>query len=245
MNSAHRLLQLTAAFAGVKGEIAMHSAWIKIFSITGDEAEGESAGAMQTALYEVKLWEQQLEEMGVPKELYSHAVKDLRRAFNPTNAGNAVGSTMGGALGAPTQHALKWSSWVLREFDEKDLSSDDRDALDSALTALEEQLADPSVPLAVQRALDRQARSLRLAIRLHKIGGAEPLREAVRRAIGELVTIPPRVRSAPEAKSAIEKAVALAKTAGEICEKLSATIEVAKTGFSITEALKPLLGYTP
>jgi hypothetical protein len=243
MNSAERLLALTAALNKQRSDVAMMNAWISVFGIEGDTLLEDVAAAMQAALFELRLWERQLKSVGVPEELFQEASNLLRHAFNVTNAANSVGNAIGGAMGAGPQHTLRWSTWVLREFDEGDLEAEDLQALRDSISAIEAELENPAVPAATRRALERQVHGLQMAIRLHLIAGAEPLRESVKRTMMDIVTLDEDERDSPAAKGALDKAKQAVRTAVDICEKVGKVAEAGGSVYSLAKTLGPLLGY--
>ena len=244
MNSAHRLLALVHSFAKHHTDVSMLSALTQIFNIQGETALEEATAVLQAALYEVRAWEGQLRKLGVPHELYVDAANQLRSAFNPTTAAASISQNLHKVWAEGPQHTLKWSGWVLREFDEQDIDDEDLHALQNAIEALEGELSNPKITSSVRRAIERQVSGLRSALRLYAIAGVQPLREAARNAIGELVTIDPAQREQPDSKSAVQRAAEVIKTAVDICDKAGSVMDAGEKLYALGKTLGPLLGYT-
>ncbi|CAN7784237.1 hypothetical protein LJR175_008385 [Variovorax sp. LjRoot175] len=258
MNPASRVLAVVQEFQGIGTGPTISSGWKKVLQIDGgNDVDDEVFAAAQAFLTEVRLIQSRLKEIGVPESLFSTHAARLRNAFNPTQLGAQWQSHRDAVAAEAGINALQWASWTLKHFDDNDIDAESFIALNASLAEQERLLAETTLPMSLRAMLERQASTLKAALRLYKIQGVTPLREAVHTAVGEIISEnklgPEALRDAtPEAKNAVQRGLLVLTKVAEVADKGSKVAKFAKemyewsvTGLGYVQSLYPTLPPSP
>ena len=234
MNPASRLNELVQFFHSANPNVAIKEAWEKYMdSASTPLTEDEVLDVIQAVLAEIRAMEAKLKEIGVPADLYTDCVTQLRAGFSPTQLAGAWKSHQEQMLRRATPLALQWAAWALSRFDENAI---DEETMESLRTSLEEQeklLQETNLPAGLREMLERQTAALRRALHLYKIQGVAPLRKAVSDSVGELQTASADLVATvetgePKAKQVLKQGMALIGKAAEVADKGSKAIKFGK-----------------
>ena len=234
MNPASRVLAIVQEFKSQSNGQSIADGWEKILALQkDDDSEDQVYIAVQAFLGELKLIQLRLRDLGAPEELFAPHVARLKNSFNPTQLGSGWQSHREVVTSEASLNALQWASWVLKQFDENDLDEASLDALRDALYEQDALLENVALPSQLREILARQALTLKVAINLYKIRGVAPLREAVHKSVGELVSENRLNDDAikdvtQESNNAVQKGLLLLTKAAEVADKGSKVAKFVK-----------------
>lgn len=208
MNPAARLNELVQFFHSVDPNAAIKSAWEKYMgSATTPLTEDEILDVIQAVLAEIRAMESKLKEIGVPANLYTECITQLRAGFSPTQLTAAWQSHRDQMLKRATPLALQWAAWALSRFDENEIAEESMESLRTSLAEQEKLLQETDLPAGLREMLERQTVGLRRALHLYKIQGIAPVQKVVSDSIGELATASQELVAEVEANSFAVKQV--------------------------------------
>lgn len=249
-NSASRISALLDQLNNGKAQLSARDQWIRVLnldlkSVSLDE---DAVEGMQVALSEIRQIERSIKSLGAPDHLFEQTAVQLRRAFSPGSSNSAwrdIGSTV---QERAVKNSLEWASWVLREFDQPDIDSSTLEKLLESIDAQELLLSAEGLSVPIKEMLQRQLRQMRVALRLYDIQGAQPLRDAVNGAIGELATTPQHVfeaasNSAPD-NAALRGGVELITEVGKAADAGSKIVKFGEDMVRILGTAWPLIEST-
>ena len=141
---------------------------------------------------------------------------------------------------------LMWAAWVLREEDEVAMSSDDMEGLNAELAGLEAALRESSLSPYLADFIQRQIATIRAALRVYGVQGARPLREALKKVVGDLTMERPRVdaevaKATPEAKSVLAKASSAIEKTAKVCDSLDKMAKFGEHAWTMVSTVGPLV----
>lgn len=208
MNPASRLNDLIQFFHSADPNAAIKTAWEKYMgSASTPLTEDEVLDVIQAVLSEIRAMEARLKEIGVPANLYTDCVNQLRAGFSPTQLAVPWQSHREQMLKRATPLALQWAAWALSQFNENEIDEEAMESLRTSLAAQEKLLQETNLPISLRELLERQTAGLRRALHLYKIQGIAPVQKIVSDSIGELATASQDLVAEVEASSSAVKQV--------------------------------------
>ncbi len=239
MNPASRLNDLVQFFHSADPNAAIKDAWEKYMgSATTPLTEDEVLDVIQAVLGEIRAMEAKLKEIGIPANLYTDCVAQLRSAFSPTQLGAPWNAHQAQMTNRATPLALQWAAWALSRFDENEISEESMESLRTSLAAQEKLLQETDLPAGLREILERQTAGLRRALHLYKIQGVTPLRKVVSDSVGEMRTVSPEFvaeveAAGPQVKQAVNRNMALISKVAEVSDKGSKVLKFGKEFYQL------------
>ncbi len=239
MNPASRLNQLVQFFHSANPNAAIKDAWEKYMgSESTPLTEDEVLDVILAVLAEIRAMEIKLKEIGVPADLYTECVTQLRNGFSPTQLATAWKTHQDQMVRRATPLALQWAAWALSQFDEDEIDAEDMESLQTSLVEQEKLLQEANLPAGLRKMLEHQTAALRRALHLYRIQGVAPLRKVVSDSVGELQTASTELvatveKGDPNAKQVLKQGMSLIGKAAEVADKGSKVIKFGKEVYAL------------
>jgi hypothetical protein len=222
--------------------------WANVFEFKLDTqtAEDDAIVCLQALRAEIDFVRMRLNTYGVPDDLTNPGFFRLREVASPAFLLSAWEGSRGNITPPENRLSFQWASWVLRDEDEADMSIEDMIELDAELSSLEAALRDTDMSPYMRDFVQRQVDAIRAALRVCRVQGARPLREALKKAAGDLTVDGKRIEAewkeaTPEAKSVFAKATGAIEKTAKVCDNLEKITKFGEHAWTLAGTVGPLV----
>ncbi len=237
MNSASRIHYILREFYQVPGAISVQDLWTKVLQVPPEELGRNATLYSEAMLDQIQDTQDRLAELGAPPDLFATAARQLNGMFKVHSLQNDWTGHRNGLTQQGGMRDIEWAAWVLREFGEPDVDTQDFDALQEKITEAEQQLAASGVSRAMRALLERQLRQMRAAMALYPIAGAGPIADAGKKTFTEFQF------SGQELKAEIEKSVTGHSVIKSTWEAMNQALDIGEKAGKITKGLVQAGGF--
>jgi len=253
MNSAARLHCIYKKLVAQNDEGRMVVVWAEVFGIDKESPhyEDDVTAFVMALRSEIVLTRRRLDEMGAPSSLTSPGFERLRDVAAPGQLHTNWRGHRGNILPPECRKIFEWAEWTLREDAEPDIPADDMKELLTELTSLETTLKEVEVSTYLRDFIQRQVDTIRAALRLYGVQGAQPLEDALKKVAGaytmERTKVAAEHAAAPEAaKGLFAKTSGMIKRTAELCDNLGKIGKFSDQAWTLASSVGPvLLPYLP
>jgi hypothetical protein len=221
MNTGGRLLAIYDGLINqpASSDKAMVWLWAQVFDIpeASPHVEDDVIACLQAMRSEIDLLTSKLKLRGVSDNLLHPGLPRLRNVASPTYLHTSWNSLREEHSRAENRTILLWADWALRDEIEEDLNADELSALQADLNSLEVNLRDVEMPTYLHDFVLRQITLIRSALRISRVRGAAPIKEALRQVVGTCVVERDHVEA--EVKMVSEEARSIMAQTGELIKK--------------------------
>ena len=221
MNTAGRLLAIYDSLINNPNsrDKAMVWLWAQVFDIpeTDPHVEDDVVACLQAMRSEIDLLSSKLKSRGVSDHLLHPGLPRLRNVASPTYLNTPWNNHRDEQSRVENRIIFLWATWALQDENEQDLDSDELAALRSELDSLEVSLRNVDMPTYLYDFVLRQISVIRSALRISRVRGVAPIKEALRQVVGNCVVERDHVEA--ESKAASENARSVMARAGDLIKK--------------------------
>jgi hypothetical protein len=187
MNSAERLLNIYDKLVSNQPDHSMINVWVYVFNLQLSDSDVEDSviNCLIALRQQIDNTAKKLvEDRDVPNDLLHPGYKNLRNISSPTYL-NQSWSSMRSAIQAPeNRQSFLWSSFILKDLNEKEISDEDIQDLLSEISNFEELLAATEMSSTLRDFLEQQIASIRSSLQVAKILGTNPVKESIEKFAG-------------------------------------------------------------
>ena len=251
MNSAARLHRIYDKLAAQQNDQPMVKTWADVLEIDKDNphCEDDVTACLMALRSEITLTRQRLDAIGVPMNLTSPAFERLRQMAAPGQLHSSWHGHRGNIQPPECRKVFEWAEWAewaLRDEDEGDMPAEDMTALREKLAALEAALQDTEMSPYLHDFIQRQVDTIRAALRVYRVQGARPLKDAMRKVVGDLQVEDKRLRAeaaeaSDEAKGVLRQAGEVIEKTAEVCDNLDKIGKLVERGWTLASTVGPFL----
>ena len=250
MNPAERLLATYDKLIDQPGENGQSMArrWAVVFFIPPDTAttDDEVFVCLQALRSEIDFVRGMLSQYGVPPELSGAGFNGLRHVSSPAYLHQPWDSHKGNVMPPDNRLALQWAAWVLRDEEESVMSTAEFQSLQTEIEALEISLRDTEMAQYLRDFIQRQVDTIRAALKAYDIQGSRPLKEALRKVVGDFKTEEKALKTAHEgapdpARGVFAMTATLIDKAAKVCDGLSKVKKTGEEAIELVTTFGPLL----
>lgn len=227
MNPAARLLAVYDALVSQQRDTPLTSVWAEVFGLEASSPtlEDDATACVLALRNQIELARLQLAAEGVPAELTSPGFDRLKDVALPGRMHTSWHGVRGNLLAPECRHAFMWAAWVLRANDEDELPPEGTTELRAEIAALESALQDVEMSPYLRDFVQRQLDTIRAALRDCRVQGARPLREALRKVVGDITVEGTQLQQADaaapaEAKALLARAAGLIEKTAKVCDSV-------------------------
>lgn len=250
MNRAARLLAIYDKLLqhGLGTDVPMSKVWAKVFDIPSDDRHLEDLANSYTHSIraELELLRLQFEEMGAPENLLYTGLTRFRNYCAPGIFNQPWNSIREEANKPENRLTLEWASWVLREQEQTDVSTEEINLILADIDDLEKSLAKAEIGDYLRRIILEHIESIKRALNIYPIVGAKALDDAIQKIAGIHTLKSEKIEAAtkaasPESKSIIEKAGGVIKNFAGMAEKFNQVSDAVEKAVGYSDKVAPLL----
>lgn len=253
MNSAARLYRIYDRLTTQNSNVQMLHVWANVFNIdqSSTNYEDDVTACLIALRSEILLARQRLDEIGAPANLTSPGFERLRDVAAPGQLHSMWNGHRGNIIKSDCKKVFEWSEWALREDSEPDMLADDMKELQAELASLEAALKETDMSPYLRDFIQRQVNTIRAALRVYEVQGAQPLQDALQKVAGAYTVECTRVEAehaaAPEAaQSLFAKASGVIKKTADLCDNLGKVGKFGEQAWTLAGTVGPLvLPYIP
>lgn len=253
MNSATRLRRIYEKLIAQSLNTPMVNIWTNVFGIDkkSPHYEDDVTACLMALRSEILLARKRLDAIGVPAGLTSPAFERLRDTAAPAQLNTSWHGLRPNIASPECSKVFEWAEWALGEDAEPDMPSDDMQDLRAELASLEAALKEAEVSPYLRDFIQRQVDTIRAALQVYGVQGAQPLQDALQRVVGAYTMERPRVEAehavAPEAaQSLFARTSSVIKKTAEVCDNLGKVGKFGEQAWTLAGTVGPLvLQYMP
>lgn len=189
MNPAQRVLETLERFiaAGNKHGTSTNigALWADAFQLDkSDDSEYEVPKFLTLLRDELELARLMLQQHELPANLFEPGFRTLKDVTSPSHLAGPRDSVWAQATDKTVRLRLEFSAWELRDVNEEVLSPEDLKSFQERYVELQASASD--LPPAMQEIMRRQAQAMLAALRVYRVRGGAPVREAVRSTVADI-----------------------------------------------------------
>ena len=248
MNPAERLLSIYDKLISQQKDQSMTQTWAVVFDLDKDDPniEDKVVSCLVALREQINFSRLKLTEIDVPIDLTSPGFDNLKNVASTSNLNSSWNGIRGNIQLPECRHAFTWSSWVLRDLSENDISTEDLIELINEISDLEKIIMVTQMSSTLRNFILQQIASIKEALVLATVQGSRPIRESYEKIAGAFIIYKDVIE--PEAKQANGKTKEVIKKFGNIVKKFAEAGEVTENlkslGINLTQAaayVTPLL----
>lgn len=249
MNPAARLQDIHQRLATYPTQDQhMEAVWAHVFEL-GQHYPGREdhvIACLMALRSELALVRTMLDTVGVAPALTSPAFERLREAASPTYLATPWRNHASNVLAPECMKVFEWAAWSLRGQDEAEKAVEQLNALRDELEALEAALTEADLSPYLRDFIQRQVATIRAALRLYKVQGARPVKDAVNEVMGAIAMESRQLNEAmadvpPESKGVLVKMGDAINKAAELCDSVDKVQNMAGRIWTLGHQAVPLL----
>ncbi|BDT65950.1 hypothetical protein os1_01010 [Comamonadaceae bacterium OS-1] len=241
MNQAQRLLNLFVSLTGRGADQPMTQVWSAVFELNpqSQSIEDDVMVCLLALRSEIDSVSNKLISHDVNTELMEPGFSRFKATASPQYINQNWDGLRGNIQAPECRLSFLWAAWALREEDDDDIQAQDKAAIEDALIVLEKALAESNISPYLKSFVQRQVTAIRNALRIAKVQGAEPLREAMRKFAGDLKVEDTKFKAA--ISESPEEAKITLKAMAEVIEKAAKICDGANKVWSFTQSIGGLV----
>lgn len=248
MNPAERLLGIYDKLISQQNDHNMTRTWAVVFEL--DENDPHLEDKVTTCIFalrkQIDFTSARLSELGVSADLTNPGFQRFKDIASPGHINASWNGLRGNIQPPECRQAFMWSSWVLRNLKEKDISPEDLNELLDEIAKLEESIAEIEMSNILRDFIQEQIDSIKAALIISGIQGTRPIHDAVVKFAGAYTISRKNIdaevnQSSTETQGIFSRLGRILKKtaeAGDAVDKLKTLAENVGAGY---EAAKPLL----
>jgi hypothetical protein len=244
MNSAQRLKEIHQKLLGVSAELRMDDVWANVFGIeqTSPQKEDEVTLCVMALRSEIDLTRGKLDAMGASPGLTSPAFERLKSTAAPGLLHQQWAGYRASILSSDCSKIFEWVDWALRDECEADFSPDEMSELLSELTSLDQALIETEMSPFLRDFVKRQVDVIRAALRVYKVQGIKPLKDAMETVAGTYATqkqsLKTEMEAAPQAAQGVMgKVVNVVEKAAKLVDRVDKVKKAGEAVWQITSSV--------
>lgn len=248
MNPAERLLGIYDKLVSQQKDQSMRLTWAAIFDLDDNDPhlEDKVTSCVVALRKQIDFTSERLAEMDVPADLTHPGFPRLKEVASPGHLNASWNGLRGNIQPPECRQAFMWSSWLLRNLIEKEISAEDLQELLDEIAELEKSITDTDMSPILRNFIQQQIASIKEALILSRAQGSRPIHEAVEKFAGAYTVNKNKIDAEVAKSSSKTKEVFtqfgsfLKKTAeaGDTFDKLKTLAETIGNG---VDAAKPFI----
>ena len=186
MNPAQRLLGIYDKLIGQQKDQSMKLTWAVVFDLDENDPhlEDKVTSCVVALRKQIDFTSERLAEMDVPADLTAPGFPRFKEVSSPGHLNASWNGLRGNIQQPECRQAFMWSSWILRNQVEKEISAEDLQELLDEVAELEESIADTEMSPILRNFIQQQIASIKEALILSRAQGSRPIYEAVEKFAG-------------------------------------------------------------
>lgn len=186
MNPAERLLGIYDKLISQQKDQSMKLTWAVVFDLdeNNPHLEDQVTSCVVALRKQIDFTSERLAELGVPSDLTAPGFPRFKEVSSPGHLNASWNGLRGNIQPPECRQAFMWSSWILRNQVEKDISVEDLQKLLDEIAELEASMADTEMSPILRNFIQQQIASIKEALILSKTQGSRPIHEAVEKFAG-------------------------------------------------------------
>jgi hypothetical protein len=248
MNPAERLLSIYDKLVSQQKDQSMKLTWAVIFDLNDSDPhlEDKVTSCVVALRKEIDFTREKLAEMAVPADLTNPGFSRFKDIASPSYL-NASWSGLRGNIQPPEcRQAFMWSSWLLRDHTETEISAEDLQELLDEIAELEESVASTEMSSILRNFIQQQIASIKESLLLSRAQGSRPIHDAVEKFAGAYTINKDKinaevVKSSSKTKEVFTKFGSFLKKTAEAADTLDKLKTLADNVSNGVDAAKPLI----
>lgn len=186
MNPAERLLGIYDKLISQQKDQSMKLTWAVVFDLeeNNPHLEDQVTSCVVALRKQIDFTSERLAELGVPSDLTAPGFPRFKEVSSPGHLNASWNGLRGNIQPPECRQAFMWSSWILRNQVEKEISVEDLQELLDEIAELEASMADTEMSPILCNFIQQQIASIKEALILSKAQGSRPIHEAVEKFAG-------------------------------------------------------------
>jgi len=248
MNPAERLLKIYDKLVTRQTDQSMAKTWTSVFDLDENDLQLEDkvTSCLVALRKQIDFTSERLAEMDVPTDLTNPGFSRFKQVASAGHL-NASWNGLRGHIQPPEcRQAFMWSSWLLRNQTEKEISAEDLQELLDEIAELEESIADAEMSPILRSFIQQQIASIKDALILSAVQGSRPIHEAVEKFAGAFILNNDKIntevaKSSSKTKEFFTKFGGFLKKTAEAADALDKFKTLANNVSDGVDAAKPLI----
>jgi hypothetical protein len=248
MNPAERLLSIYDKLVSQQKDQSMRLTWAVVFDLDHNDhhLEDKVTSCVVALRKQIDFTSERLAEMDVPTDLTNPGFPRLKEVASPGHLNASWNGLRGNIQPPECRQAFMWSSWILRNQVEKEISVEDLQELLDEIAELEASMADTEMSPILRNFIQQQIASIKEALILSKAQGSRPIHEAVEKFAGAYTINKDKIntevaKSTSKTKEVFTKFGGFLKRAAEAGDTLDKLKTLADTIGNGVDTVKPFI----
>lgn len=248
MNPAERLLGIYDKLISQQKDQSMKLTWAMVFDLEENDPQLEDivTSCVVALRKQIDFTSERLAELGVSPDLISPGFPRLKEVSSPSHLNASWNGQRGNIQPPECRQAFKWSSWILRNQIEKEISAEDLQELLIEIAELEASIADTEMSPILRNFIQQQISSIKEALILSKAQGSRPIYEAIEKFAGAYTINKENIntevaKSSSKTKEFFTQFGGFIKKTAEAADTLDKLKSLAENVSNGVDAAKPLI----